>query len=423
MRQQLYPYWELCLVDDASTAAHIATLLQSLAASDSRIKLKLLTANEGISGASNHALSLATGEFVGPLDHDDMLAPDALYEVAVRLNADPSIDFVYTDHDIRDLEGHRRAPFFKPDWSPDLLLSMNYITHLCVYRRSLVERVGGFRKGLEGSQDYDLLLRLTEQTQRIAHIAKPLYSWCQAPTSVSSDPQSKPYAHEAGRRALQDALVRRGIAGEVLDGYGAPYRYRVKRRIIGEPLVSIIIPTRDNRRLLERCLESLDARTAYRRFEIIVVDNESREPDTVDYLNHLRHRVVPFPGPFDFAEMNNVAAATARGEHLLFLNDDTEIMTADWLEAMLEHSQRAEVGVVGPRLLFPNDTIQHAGVVVGIMGKAGHAFWGLPGRSPGLLRSGACRAELQRGHRCLPDDPPGGLRGSERFRQGVRGLL
>ncbi|MQA30638.1 MAG: glycosyltransferase [Luteitalea sp.] len=382
--QQLYPHWELCIVDDASKAPHIRPFLRTLADGDRRVTVKVLDLNEGISGASNHALALATGEFVGLVDHDDVLAPEALYEVVKRLNADSSIDLVYSDHDIRDPRGVRRNPFFKPDWSPDLLLSMNYVTHFCVYRRELIERAGGFRKGMEGSQDYDLLLRATELTRRIEHIAKPLYSWGQAPTSVAANPRAKPYAHEAGRRALEDTLKRRGIAGEVLDGCGAPFRYRVKRTIVGRPSVSIVVPTRDNWRLLERCVRSLEARTAYRPFEILIVDNDSRDPETLAYLERVPHRVVRFREPFNFARMNNRAAAAAAGsEHLVFLNDDTEVIGAEWLEAMLEHSQRSEVGAVGARLLFPNRTIQHAGVVVGIQGKAGHAFWGFPVDHPG----------------------------------------
>jgi GT2 family glycosyltransferase len=383
VRTQIYPHWELCIVDDASSRPHIAPLLQTFRETDPRIKVKSLATNEGISGASNHALALATGEFIALLDHDDTLTQDALYQVVKRLNQDPTIDFVYTDHDIRDLSGARRSPFFKPDWSPDLLLSMNYITHFCVYRRTLVQQVGGFRKGLEGSQDYDLVLRATEQARSIAHIALPLYSWGQAPTSVALNPRAKPHAHEAGRRALQDALTRRGIEGEVVDGLGSPYRYRVKRAIAGEPLVSIIVPTRDNVRRLRRCIESLEAKTSYRRFEVLVVDNQSKDRATLDYLGRLRHRVVRFPEPFNFARMNNVAAVEARGEHLLFLNDDTEVIEPGWLSSMLEHSQRPEVGAVGPRLLFSNDTIQHAGVIIGIQGKAGHVFWGLPADHPG----------------------------------------
>ncbi|PYR34475.1 MAG: glycosyl transferase family 2 [Acidobacteria bacterium] len=383
VRQQLYSSWELCIVDDASTAPHIGPFLRSLAAEDSRVKLKTLEVNEGISGASNHALALATGEYVGLLDHDDTLEPDALYEVAKRLDADPSIDFLYTDHDMRDEHGRRKNPFFKPDWSPDLLLSMNYITHFAVYRRDFIVRVGGFRRGFEGAQDFDLLLRATEQTSRIAHVPKPLYSWGQAPASVATNPGAKPYAHEAGRRALEDALVRRGIAGEVVDGEGAPYRYRVKRAVVGRPLVSILIPTRNNHVLLERCIRSLETRTGYQPIEILVIDNQSTDPATVDYLGRLPHQVVRFEEPFNFARMNNVAAAAARGEHVLFLNDDTEVIVAASLDAMLEHSQRPEVGAVGARLLFPNKTIQHAGVVMGIHGRAGHAFWGFPGDHPG----------------------------------------
>jgi GT2 family glycosyltransferase len=380
---QLYPNWELCIVDDASTAPHIRSFLETLKGRERRIKLKFLTVNEGISGASNHALGLATGEFVAPLDHDDVLAPDALYEVVKRLNKDPSIDVFYTDHDVRDAYGVRRHPFFKPDWSPDLLLSMNYVTHFCVYRRQLVLAAGAYRKGMEGSQDYDLLLRITEITNRIDHIPKQLYSWGQAPTSVAANPGVKSYAHEAGRRALEDMMKRRGLAGEVVDGLGAPYRYRVKRAILGQPAVSIIIPSRNNRLLLERCVRSLEDRTAYRRFEILIVDNESTDPSTVEYLQHVPHHVLTHEGPFNFARMNNCAVTQARGDHLLFLNDDTEAIGSGWLEAMVEHSQRPEVGAVGARLLFPDGTIQHAGVILGIQGKAGHAFWGLPGNHPG----------------------------------------
>ena len=260
---------------------------------------------------------------------------------------------------------------------------MNYVSHFSVYRRTLVERAGGFRKGLEGSQDYDLVLRVTELTTRIGHIPKALYSWSQAPTSVASDPDAKPYAHEAGRRALQDAMARRGIEGEVIDGYGAPYRYRVRRSIIGHPTVSIIIPTRDNYQQLSRCIASIEHGTDYRNFEIIIVDNESTDARTVEFHTNSPYRVVRSAGPFNFARMNNEAAAAARGEHLLFLNDDTEAIAAGWLESMLEHSQRREVGAVGARLLFPNGTLQHAGVVLGIRGNAGHPFRGFPGDHPG----------------------------------------
>lgn len=383
VRLQLYPGWELCVVDDGSTARHIRPVLEEYPMVDDRVRVRLLDQNEGICGASNHALALASGEFVAPADHDDVLAPDALFEVVRCLNRDPGLDFIYTDRDVKEAGGRRIGPFFKPDWSPDLLLSMNYVTHFSTFRRHLVERVGGFRKGFEGAQDYDLVLRVTETTDRIGHIPRPLYSWGQAPASVAFRPGAKPYAHDAGKRALEDALVRRGIRGEVLDGLGAPYRYRVRREIAGHPLVSILIPTKDNARLLRRCIESLERRTAYRDVEILVIDNGSEDPRTLAYLRRLRHRVLPFPHPFNFARMNNAGAAQARGDHLLFLNDDTRAIEPGWLDAMLEHSQRREVGAVGAKLLFPNGTIQHAGVVVGIQGKAAHAFWGLPGDHPG----------------------------------------
>jgi O-antigen biosynthesis protein len=373
---QAYPFWELCVVDDGSTSAHVDSVLHAAEKRDARITVSRSTANEGIARASNRGLERASGDFVALLDHDDTLAPDALFEVAKQLNRNRSLDLVYTDHDVRTSRGRRVQPFFKPDWSPDLLLSMNYITHLCVYRRSVLTTLGGFREGVDGSQDYDLLLRVSEQTDRIAHIRKPLYSWGQSADSAAANPLSKSYAHEAGRRALRDALERRGIDGDVLDAGCGLYRYRVRRRLVGTPMVSIIVPTRDNRVLLERCISSIEELTTYRHFDIIIVDNDSTDPATRMYLDRLPHRVLRIREPFNFARLCNAAAGVSSGEHLLFLNDDTEVIERGWLDAMLEHAQRPEVGAVGARLLFPNGTIQHAGVVVGIQGKAGHAFWG-----------------------------------------------
>jgi GT2 family glycosyltransferase len=381
---QIYPNWELCVADDASTVPAVAALLKKAAKADSRIKLLRLEQNEGICGASNRALALATGEFVSLLDHDDCLTPDALYEVVKRLQQDPCPDFIYSDHDIKDPKGTRVSPMFKPDWSPDLILSMNYITHFATYRRELVQKVGGFRKGFEGSQDLDLILRVTEQTKHIAHIPRTLYSWGQSPASVATDSTAKPYAHEAGRKAIAEALERRGEEAEVVDGLGAPYRYRVMRKIKGEPLVSILIPTRNNKKFLKTCLESL-ASSTYKRLEVLVLDNDSNDPETLAYLDYVRyqHRVLPYRHPFDFARINNFGASQARGEYLVLLNDDTSVIEPTWIEAMLEHAQRPEVGAVGAKLLFPGGELQHAGVVVGISRRAGHAFWGFPGDHPG----------------------------------------
>ena len=380
---QVYPNWELCIVDDASTKKGIRKILGDYSAKDNRIKVKYLEENRGISGASNEALAMANGEFVGFLDHDDELTKDALFEVVRLLNRNPKLDLIYSDEDKKDLKGRRVEPFFKPDWSPDLLLSMNYVCHFSVVRKSLIEKIGGFRLGFEGSQDHDLILRVTELTDRIGHILKPLYSWRKVPGSAAALTEAKPYARESAKRALREALNRRGLNGEVLEGFGSYYRVRYALR--GAPLVSIIIPTKDKVDLLKRCIESIESKTSYRNYEIIIVDNSSTDPATLTYLESIRHRVVKFDQPFNFSKINNFAARYAKGEHLLFLNNDIEVVEEHWLEAMLEHSQRPEVGMVGGLLLYPSGsawhtprTIQHAGVTLGVGGVAGHAFKYLP---------------------------------------------
>lgn len=378
VRNQIYPNWELCIYDDGSTARHVFRVIAEYLRQDERIRMLTGPQNRGISAASNSALSLATGEFVGFLDHDDELTLDALCEVVKLLNEQPDLDFIYTDEDKLTLDGRRVEPFFKPDWSPDLLLSCNYITHFAVVRRSVVQAIGGFTEGLDGSQDHDLFLRLSEKTQRIGHIARPLYSWRKIPGSAASDTQAKPYAHVAGRQALREHLRRRGIAGEVVDGLVSPSHHRVRYQITGQPLVSIIIPIRDRVELLSRCLESIEEKTDYRHFEVIIVDNQSEEPETLAYLARLSHTVVPLPGPFNYSHLNNVGATHARGEFLLFLNNDTEVIADEWLTAMIEHAQRPHVGAVGAKLLYPDRTIQHAGLVLGLRGVAGYACGNLP---------------------------------------------
>lgn len=382
VRGQFYPHWELCICDDGSTADYVPRILAEYSRHDERIRVVTNEQNKGISAASNRALSITAGEFVGFLDHDDELTPDALYEVVKLLNERPELDFLYTDEDKLASDGRREEPFFKPDWSPDLLLSMNYIAHFAVVRRRLLQEVGGFTEGLEGSQDYDLFLRLSEKTGNIGHIAKPLYSWRKSPHSTALAPQAKPYAHEAGRQALQQHLRRRGVEAEVVDGLVSPFRYRVRYRIIGQPLVSIIIPIKDRVDLLRRCLESVEEKTTYRHFEVVIVDNGSEKPDTLEYLAHLSHRVIRLPGPFNYSYLNNVGVAHAQGEFVLFLNNDIEVIAEEWLEALLEQAQRQEVGAVGAKLLFPRGTIQHAGVILGHSGFANNAFWGQPGDRP-----------------------------------------
>jgi GT2 family glycosyltransferase len=379
VRAQIYPHWELCLVNDGSTKPHVRAVLDEYVALEPRVWVKHLPRNHGIAGASEHGLALATGDFVALLDHDDELPPEALFEVAALLNEDSGLDLIYTDEDKLDPDGRRVEPFFKPDWSPDLLLSMNYITHLSVFRRSLLGEIGGFRLGLDGSQDYDLLLRFTERAGRIAHIAKILYHWRKLPGSAAASTAAKPFAYEAGRQAIEDAVRRRGYEADVENV--RPGLYAVRYKLTGAPLVSIIIPTRDRWPLLQQCLRSIEEKTRYTRYEIIVLDNDSSEPETLKGLNTIADawRVHPYPGPFNFSALNNFGAAQARGDYFVFLNNDTQVVEPDWLTAMLEQAQRPDVGAVGARLHYPDGRIQHAGLVLGVGGVADHAFRGLPG--------------------------------------------
>ena len=373
---QIYPYWELCLCDDGSTADHVSQIIAEHSQQDKRIHVLTSPQNRGISAASNGALSLATGEFVGLLDHDDELSVDALFEVVGFINAHPEVGLVYTDEDKIDPQGQRFQPFFKPDWSPDMLLSFMYTCHFSVYRRELLLEVGGFDPAYDGSQDYDLALRVTEKTRVIGHVPKVLYHWRVVSGSVAENANNKLYAYEAGKRALAVALQRRKISGVVEDTFGKQEGlgfYRVRRLHENTPRVSIIIPTRDKVDLLARCLTSIEKYTTYQNYEIVIVDNDSVEPSSLQYLRETPHQVIPYRGAFHFSKLMNFAAQRAAGEVFLFLNNDVEILNYGWLAAMLEHARRPEVGAVGAKLLYPNNTIQHAGVVIGLCEFAGHS--------------------------------------------------
>lgn len=376
VQNQLYENWELCLVDDASPAPHIREVLTSYAEADKRIKILLKEENEGIALCSNRALELATGDYVGLLDHDDELSIDALFENVKVINKYPEVGLIYSDEDKMDMEGRRVDPFFKPDYSPDLLLSQNYICHFTVMRKSIVDEIGGFRKGYDGSQDHDIILRVVEKAERVCHIPKILYHWRKIPGSTAAVYDSKSYAWEAGRLAIEDSLLRRKIEGTVsLAKYQGSYR--VTRTIIGRPLVSIIIPFKDKPELLATCLDSILDKTDYQEFEIIGISNNSRQQETFSLMaayaeKDVRIRFVKHDIPFNFPKLCNFGVDEARGEYVLLLNNDIEILAGGWLESLLEHAQRQEVGAVGGKLYYPDDRIQHAGIVVGMVGAAGH---------------------------------------------------
>lgn len=381
VRNQVYGNWQLSITDDGSTREDVRRLLERYAGKDRRIVVRFLERNQGISRASNAALEAATGEFVGFLDHDDELKPNALYEVVRLLNERRDLDYIYSDEDKKELDGSLTDVFFKPDWSPDLLMSVNYVTHFSVYRAQMLREVGGFRSEYDGSQDYDLVLRVTESTDNIAHIPLPLYSWRKVPGSAAASLDFKDYAYVAGKKALEDALARRGYSGLIEHGI-VEGRYRSRYDLRSEPSVLIVIPTRDRRDLLERCVESIRTASTYRNYEILVVDNDSREAETLEYLERFPGLVFAYRAPFNFAAMMNAAAARAGdAELLLFLNNDTEVISEEWIEALLEHAQRPEVAAAGARLLFPDGEPQHEGIVVGAEGAAArnmpHPYFGL----------------------------------------------
>lgn len=388
---QIYKNWELCISDDASTKPHVKEVLNQYAERYSQIKVVYREKNGHISECSNSALAIATGEFIGLLDHDDELSRDALYENVKLLNMYPDADLIYSDEDKITEEGERHSPFFKPDWSPDLLLSQMYICHFSIYRKTIIDQIGGFRKGYEGSQDYDLALRFTELTDAIYHIPKVLYHWRTIPESTASGAQAKNYTHYAGLKALIDTLKRRNVDGIVKEIGDYSNMFRVSYNLEEEPLVSIIIPTRNMGELLDSCLNSIFSRSLYSNFEVIIIDNGSTEEHTLSVFkkwtdNHGgKIRILPIDIPFNYSKLNNIAVQAANGEYILLLNNDIEVISEDWLGEMVGYAQRRNTGAVGTKLLYTDDTIQHAGVVMGLGGVAGHAFRTLHKSDPGYF--------------------------------------
>jgi GT2 family glycosyltransferase len=381
---QTYKDWELILIDDHSTDADTLRSLTELAASDPRIILAKDETRRGISAASNRGLAVARGDWVAFLDHDDLLEPDALFQNVKWIQDHPDADVIYSDEDKLTERGFD-SPIFKPDWSPDYFLSCNYVCHFTLIRRELTKQVGGFRSKFDGAQDYDLFLRVIERTNRIDHIPRVLYHWRRTLTSTADNVQCKPKMLEAGRVALEAHLERREQPGHVAVDWRT-YLYWVKRELTEAKKISIIIPVRNGADVLARCLDSLTSKTSYAPYEVVVVANDSQPEDARVCLSHFKHRLLHYSGHFNFSEINNFAVKQTNSPWLLFLNDHTEVFDGDWLTTMAEHVQRPEVGAVGPRLLYPDDTVQHAGIVVGVGGIAEHAFRGLPAEAPGVCR-------------------------------------
>ena len=378
VQAQTYADWELCLADGSGTVpTEIAETVRAFQLTDPRIRYRDLGENRGIAGNTNAAAELATGEYFALLDHDDLLHPAALYEVA-RAICERNADFIYTDETtFRQSPEDASTPHYKPDFSPDLLRSCNYICHLTVFSRSLMDQVGAFDPAYDGSQDYDMILRLTERARNIVHIPRILYYWRASERSTASGISVKPYTVEAAKRAIAAHLARVGLRGTVTDS-AAPSTYRVRYEPDGEPLISILIPNMDHTDVLDRCIRSVEERSTYRKFEILLIENNSRERETFSYYERVcgeypNIRVLRWEREFNYSAINNFGAEHANGEYLLFLNNDVEIITPSWMEEMLMFVQRPDVGAAGMMLYYPDNTVQHAGVILGIGGVAGHS--------------------------------------------------
>jgi GT2 family glycosyltransferase len=384
VRNQLYPHWELCIADDASTDPGVRQLLERHCAEEPRIKVVYRAKNGHIAASTNSALKLAQGEFVALFDHDDMLTEDALYWVTEAINRHPDVGLVYSDEDKVDGGNRRFDPNFKPDLNYELLLAQNYISHLGVYRTALVQRLGGFRAGYDGAQDHDLVLRVIGQLApaQVVHVPRVLYHWRAISGSTALAAGEKNYAAEAARKAVAEHLARCGVVAEVLPAPEAPTMIRVRyAQPQPQPLVSIVIPTRDRADLLGMCLDTLVERSTYANYEVIIVDNGSVEEATRQLFARLpkdRFRIVRDEQPFNFSALNNLAARQANGSLICLMNNDIEILTPDWLEEMVSFAVRPEIGCVGARLWYPDGRLQHAGCVLGVGGIAAHAHKMLP---------------------------------------------
>ena len=394
---QTYPHLELCIADGSGENISVEKVVKEYQAKDQRVRYQRLEKNEGIAGNTNAAIRMATGDYLALFDHDDLLAPNALFEVASTIEKDKA-DVVYTDEDkvTSDLKEHFQ-PHFKPDFNPDLLCSNNYICHLFVVKRSLALKLGGQDPAYDGAQDYDFIFRCTEEAEKIVHIAKILYHWRVHQASTADNPTSKMYAFDAGKRAIEAHLQRIGAKAEVSHTKDLGF-YRVKYQVQGNPKVSIVIPNKDEKETLKKCLESIWQKTTYSNYEIILVENNSTTREIRDYYQELDGkngvRVVYWDKEFNYSAINNFGISYAKGEYILCLNNDITVISPEWMEELLANCQRPEVGIVGARLYYPDNTIQHAGIVLGMGGCAGSLFVGLARSRGGYLHKAALQQDL-----------------------------
>ena len=394
--KQTYANWELCIANASPCDEKMAGIIAKYVQKDSRIQMIDVPENEGIAQNTNAAVSIASGEYIGFLDHDDVLAENALFEMVTWLNKDKSTDLLYSDEDkvTEDLSTHF-CPHFKPEFNLDLLRSNNYICHFCVIRKSILDEMGGILGEFNGAQDHDLMLRISEKTRKIVRIPKVLYHWRTHQDSTSDNPLSKKYAYDAGKAAIQGHLDRCGERAEVIDT-DDPGFYRTIYQVEGEPLISIIIPNKNHVEDLDKCLKSIET-SNYKNVEIIIVENNSENEETFSYYEKIQSETVKvlfWENDFNYSAINNFAVRHAKGEYLLFLNNDVEVITPNWLEEMLANCQRKDVGIVGAKLYYPDDKVQHAGVIIGLGGIAGHAFWNLQRDCTGYMHKASIQQNL-----------------------------
>ena len=395
---QTYGNWELCIANGSPEDSAMKKVLEEYTKKDSRIRVSELTENKGIAGNTNAALEMAQGEFVGLLDHDDLLAPNALYEIVRALDEDRNLDAVYTDEDkvTTELDEHFQ-PHLKPDFNLDLLRSNNYICHFFVVRRSIVQKVGGFCQEFDGAQDHDFIFRCIETAEKVGHIPEILYHWRTHKASTADNPASKMYAFDAGKRAIESHLKRTGTEGIVSHTPDLGF-FRVKYPVQGQPLVSVIIPNKDEKETLKACIDSIREKTEYPNYEIIIVENNSTTDEIFQYYKELsqdsRIRLLRWKKEFNYSAINNYGVRHANGEYLLFLNNDVTVITPGWIKELLGVCQRPEVGAAGVKLIYPDNTIQHAGCVIGLGGIAGHMFVDMPANRTGYLHKASILQDM-----------------------------